>query len=204
MRNLLYIDEILVELNQLRKITTKNVQVVSIGGCSRSGKSMLALELMKRYSNLGFACRILNIDSWLISFDKRKPFSMVTERYDMKAVNLAVEQIVNGLIVFPPVYDPISRRQILAIGNDPFSLKSGILIVDGVLALVDEDLLRKSDYKIFVKISECKRLRRLIDFYNRVKKISRNEYKKIIRDRELEEVPLIKKSSVLADAIFEW
>jgi len=55
-----------------------------------------------------------------------------------------------------------------------------------------------------VKISECKRLRRLIDFYNRVKKISRNEYKKIIRDRELEEVPLIKKSSVLADAIFEW
>ena len=203
-RNLHNIDEVLVELNQHCPISAKSIQIVLIGGCSRSGKSTLAQELVEKCTYAGIPCRIVNIDSWLVSVDKRKPFSKVTERFDMASVNLAVEEIVNGQIVTPPVYDQITRRQIPGIGNDPISITFGILIIDGVISLVDEDLVKKSEFRIFVKISECKRLRRLIDFYSHIKKVPREEYKKIIREREKEEVPLIKKSSSLADVIFEW
>ena len=204
MRNLHNTDEVLIELNQRRCISSKNILIVLIGGCSRSGKSTLARELTEKFSRAGIPCRILNIDSWLVSIDKRKPFSKVTERFDMVAVNMAVEEIVNGQIVTPPVYDPITRRQIQKIGNNPISITFGILIIDGVITLADEGLIKKSDFRIFVKISECKRLRRLINFYSHIKKVPKEEYKRIIRDREKEEVPLIKKSSALADVILEW
>jgi len=203
-RNLHNIDEVLVELNQRCTISAKSIQIVLIGGCSRSGKSTLAQELAEKCTYAGIPCQIMNIDSWLVSVDKRKPFSTVIERFDMVAVNLAVERIVKGQIVTPPVYNPITRRQIPGIGNDPISITSGILIIDGVITLADENLVKKSDFRIFVKISEYKRLRRLIDFYGRIKKIPREEYKKIIREREKEEVPLIKESSTRADVIFEW
>lgn len=204
MTNIQTTDEIFLELNYCRRILAKTILIVLIGGCSRAGKSSLARELFEKSKESGIDCCILNIDSWLVSVDKRKPFSKVTERFDMTAVNRAVEEILNGKIVTPPVYDPITRRQIQKIGNDPISITSGILIIDGVITLANEDLMKKSDYRIFVKISECVRLRRLIDFYSRIKKVPRKEYKKIIRDREKEEVPLIKKSSSLADVIFEW
>jgi len=185
-------------------MSAKKILIILIGGCSRSGKSYLSRELVKKSKESGIDCRILSIDSWLINVEKRKPFSKVTERFEMEAVNQAVEGIVNGHIVTPPLYDPITRQQIQEIGNDPISLASGILIVDGVIALVDGDLLKKSDFRIYVKISEFKRLRRLIDFYSRVKKIPRAEYQKIIRDREIEEIPLVEQSSERANVIFEW
>ena len=144
------------------------------------------------------------MDSWLISFDKRKPDSTVSERYQLMEINRAVDCLLRGESISAPVYDPVSRRRLEGVYHPSIQITAGILLIEGVVALSDKKLLAKADLKIFVELPDCIRIKRLLDFYSRIKKIPRTEYKPIIAGREKEETIFVKNTAQYADILFSW
>jgi uridine kinase len=198
------IEQLFTAVHQSYTESKENIFVILVGGCSRAGKSTLSSALAEQFKNHQIESRIVNIDSWLISVDKRKPGSKVAERYDLAEINLAVEKILNGETVFPPIYDPATRKRIEGVTDKAIQLNNGVLIVEGVVTMSDRNLLSKSHIKIFVDIADTLRIKRLIDFYSKVKKVERETYKQIILDREKEETLFVKATAENADLLFAW
>lgn len=182
----------------------EHIFVILIGGCSRAGKSTLSSAIAGQLLKSDIESRVINIDAWLISVDKRKINSTVTERYDLEAINNTVESLLKGETVFPPVYNPASRKRIEGVFEKPIQLTTGVLIIEGVITLADKDLLAKSHFNIFVDIPDSLRIERLDDFYGRVKGLEKKVYSQIILDRENEEIPFVKASAGNADFLFNW
>lgn len=196
------IDSTFYTLLEKYKESKKDIFIILIGGCSRSGKSSLSFSLENKFKPQNIKCKILNLDSWLISVDKRINNSKVIDRYEIIEINEAIKNILNKKIVIPPFYNPISRKREEKSYGNPLQLDSGILIIEGVISLAVEYLLKISDVNIYVDISDTLRIKRLINFYRDVKKIEKNLYKKILIDRELEETIFIKNTKNNADFIF--
>lgn len=176
--------------------------IILIGGCARVGKSTLSKRLNQLLKDRNLMSQVISLDSWLISHDKRKPGSKVIDRYHTKNMISALMDLYNGNVIYPPLYDSITRIQLSEIGPKPVSFKSGVLIVEGVIVLALNELTKLASIKIHLDINNCKRLRRLIEFYKVTKKISANEYKQLIKAREKEEVPYIRSISQNADIIY--
>lgn len=197
------IDHLINEINDLSLFNNHKLFLILIGGCSRSGKSVLANKLKDRLKKENPNTNLLNLDSWIISAEKRKPDSNVLERYDSKALIDDVNRLLDGESVQIPNYDPISRKRLQSGNIKTLLVHSGVLIIEGVVALALKDLMVQSDLRIFVDVPDYLRIKRLIKYYGETKKLPKNIYKKIILDREKEEVPFIKKTSSEADIIFQ-
>jgi uridine kinase len=178
--------------------------VVLIGGFARVGKTTLASGLSKRLTDKKIENQVICLDSWLISFDKRQPGSKVIERYHTKEMIKSLKDLIIGSEIFPPVFDSISRKQIKEKGNELVSFSSGVLIIEGTIALALKELFDLSSLKINIKINDCERIKRLIHFYKCVKELPSEEFKRLISDREKEEIPFIQEASRNADVIFSW
>lgn len=182
----------------------KNILVLLIGGCSRTGKSTLAEKLFKLLAGKKLNSIIISLDNWLVDIEKRKNNSSVKERYDTVAIVDSIKKILAGENIFPPIYNPETRKRINEFNNNPIKIDSGILIIEGVISLSIKELNDISKIRVFIEISDCLRLKRLIEFYSSFKKVSRPVCKSIILSREREEIPFIKKSSENATIIFRW
>lgn len=180
----------------------KNLTSILIGGCSRSGKSLLASYLCENFKALEFKCHIISLDSWLISVEDRKLDSTVLERYDRKAIIDSMKEVLKGNDVYPPVYDPVSRRRIAQRSKNSICVQSGIVMIEGVIALAIKELLDIANIKIFVGTDDRVRLERVKYFYTKIKGLTISEAERIILPREIEEVPFIKKTAEYADLIF--
>lgn len=181
----------------------KKYFVILIGGCSRSGKSSLSENLINIFKSKGQNALLCGIDSWLISLEDRKINSFVKDRYDLDDICLAVNNLINCKPVIQPFYDSESRKRRKDVQGTTLFLESGILIIEGTITLAIENLLKLSDLNIYVETTEFKRIKRLIQFYSTTKKLSSPDYKKIIQEREQEEIPFIKKSVENAHFIFK-
>ncbi len=178
----------------------QQIFIILIGGCSRSGKSSLAMKLKEQFLKSGNELVLLNLDSWIIDLEKRKPESKVIERFQINEIVRSVNNLLKGEVIHHPVYNPILRKN--QGFSSPIQIKSGILIIEGVVALAIPELLKIASLKIFVDVSNITRLKRLVFFYKEVKKVEQKEYRKIILEREKEEVPFIKASKKEADIIY--
>ena len=178
--------------------------VIIIAGLSRSGKSTLTNELTKCFSEYSINISVVRLDSWLIDVDKRKEGSTVAERYDIDEINNAINDLLKGKSIYPPIYNQITRKRIEGEFDKPINFTNGILIIEGVIALSNSKIREKGTRSIYVDIDNLLRLKRLIFFYKNVKNLSKVNYKKIIFDRETEETPFIKKTYDLAQIIFKW
>lgn len=176
--------------------------IILVGGCSRTGKTVLVSKLTEKIVNSGINTTVVNLDSWLISVEERKEDSSVLERYEIPSIISSVKRIQQGEAIYPPVYDAVSRRRITDSGVDSISMKSGIMIIEGVVALAIEELTENATLRIFVDIPDKLRKQRLVDFYANVKHLGKREYDNIIETREKEEVPFVKRTAVNADVIF--
>lgn len=173
-----------------------------VGGCSRSGKSALVSKLYEYFKAMGFGCRIVSLDSWLISVEERSFNSTVLERYDCSAITASMNEILKGNDIFPPIYDPVSRRRIAQKSQEPISAQSGIVIAEGVVALAIKELTDIAPVRIFVTVNDKIRMERLKEFYTKIKGMCIIEAEKIIQSREIEEVPFIKKTLGYANFIY--
>ncbi len=194
--------DLLSEIQKVYNGSSRNIFLILIGGCSRSGKTTLSNKLSAHFNESGIDTLVVGLDSWLIGINERKPDSTVIERYEMQRINSDLEVLLNGGIVTPPVYDPVSRKRVAEKAEKSLMIKTGIVIIEGVVALCDPGLIAKKGVSVFVRAPHLTRIKRLLDFYGRVKKIPREEYKQIIRKREKEEVPFIDRSVDFADLIY--
>ena len=176
--------------------------IILVGGCSCTGKTVLVSKLTENIVNSGINTAVVNLDSWLISVEERKEDSSVIERYEIPLIISSLKKIQQGEAIYPPVYDAVSRRRITDSGVDSISMKSGIMIIEGVVALAIEELAENATLGIFVDIPDKLRKQRLVDFYADVKHLGKKEYENIIETREKEEVPFVKRTAVNAGIIF--
>jgi len=176
--------------------------VILIGGFARAGKTTLASGLSKRLTDKKIENQVVSLDSWLVSFDKRRPGSKVIDRYHKEKMVKSLKELIHGLEIFPPLYDFVSRKQIKEKGNKSVKFGSGVLIIEGTIALAIKELFDFSVLKINIKISDCERFKRLIHFYKLIKQLPSEEYKRLISEREKEEIPFIQEASLNADVIY--
>lgn len=180
----------------------KNVFIILIGGCSRSGKSTLATNLHSHFVRSGTKSIIVDLDSWIIDLEKRKTDSKVLKRYNVPLISNSIMRMLEGEIIHPPLYDPVSRK---SKGNgSPIQIGSGILIIEGVIALSINEFLTIADLKIFVDVPDFTRIKRLIHFYKTIKNLEKKDYRDIIIKRENEEVLFIKATKEKADIIYRY
>ena len=204
MRKFNSIDSIFDTLFSKYKESQNGVFVILIGGCSRAGKSTLSHSLANLFNENHIECQIFNLDSWIISVDKRNSNSTVLERYETLEIRKALQKILRKELVVPPFYNPVSRKREEVKFGESLQLDTGVLIVEGVISLANHFILNISDAKIYVSVSDSIRIKRLIKFYRDVKKVTKDIYKKIIIDREKEETLFIKNTIKNADMIFNW
>jgi len=186
----------------LEVVNSKKRNIILIGGLSRSGKSYIAKEVSNELNNKGYQNIIINLDWWLISVDERKPDSNVLDRYEVDKIEHSIIHLIQGKTVFHPVYDQIKRRRIKEKCDEFIQIKKEIIIIEGIIALAIPNLLKMACLKIYVDISEELRLKRLSEFYLEYKKITVHEFDKLLNDRNLEEVPFIKKKKDNANVVF--
>lgn len=175
--------------------------LVLIGGCSRSGKSTLAEELKSVLILRGLDSILVSADCWLLPASKRPPNATVIERYKVDELSNSVMSLLRGESVDMRPYDSKTRalsREMLTIKSRP---SPSIVVVEGVVTLAVETLRKTSAMNLFVESSDLTRLKRLIRFYRDFKILRKSEYRAIIKEREIEEVPLIKATRIFADMV---
>jgi uridine kinase len=175
--------------------------LVLVGGCSRTGKSVLSTMLSEKLLADHIEHRVVNLDAWLLGIEERGLHSTVMERYDCHAIVSSVKGLLQGKVIYPPVYDAISRRRTAESGHKGIAVASGIIIAEGVIALALNELVDIASLKIFVQVSDKVRIERLLSFYRDVKKLCLDEVDSIIAERECEEVPFVKGTASRADIV---
>ena len=136
------------------------------------------------------------------SVEKRKIDSRVIDRYNCNSIVDALRSMLKGDTIYPPIYDVHSRQRIAERGNTPLEIKSGVVIAEGVVALALKDLFDLAAIKIYVKIDDDLRQKRLELFYKE-KGLNTDKIQRVISEREKEEVPFIKNTIKYANYIIE-
>jgi len=183
--------------------SSNKLMLILVGGCSRTGKTVLVSKLTENIISSGINTVSVKLDSWLISVENRKEDSSVLERYEIPSIISSIKRLQQGEQIYPPVYDAVSRRRIAESGVDSISITDGILFIEGVVALAIKELVENAAMRIFVDIPDKLRRQRVVNFYSDIKRLDRKEYEDIIKKREKEEVTFIKGTAVNADIIFD-
>ena len=197
------IEELINNLLQVFESNNSKIHYVFIGGLSRSGKSTLSNKIYNKVSKIK-KCFLIPLDSWIIDYDQRRPNSTVLERYNIAEIKQFFLNLSNSNAVSIPNYDSILRKRVINDYTEKLLITEGLVIVEGVIALEVAKLVGLEGFKIYVNVSNYTRIKRLITFYKDYKKVHKNEYKKIIMDRELEEIPFIKKTASYADIFYNF
>jgi len=177
--------------------------VVLIGGCSRSGKTWLANQICAGVKAAGFSCLVIGLDAWIVSLENRGPDSTVLQRYSCKEIIAAIRKLLIGHPIYPPTYDPVTRRRIQERTSIPLKAASGVILLEGVIALALEELRHCSWLNIFVTAPDAVRHERLNHFYHNVKGLDDQFTQRVIGSREIEEVNFIRGTAKWADMIFD-
>jgi len=194
-----FLSEHIIKL--IASLSTKSMLIL-VGGCSRAGKTVVVSKLTENIISSGINTAVVNLDSWLVSVNNRKQDSSVLERYEITSIISAIKKVQRGEVVYPPVYDAVSRKRTADSGAVPICITDGILFVEGVVALTIKELVENATLQIFVDIPDKLRKQRLVIFYSDIKRLNRKEYNEVIETREKEEVPFVKRTAVNADIIF--
>ncbi len=176
--------------------------LVLIGGCSRSGKSTFAEGLRSSLISRGAHSILVPADCWLLPASERQTGATVLERYRVDELSNSVKSLLRGEYLYVTPYD--SRTRELSCELLTFKLQPlpSIVLLEGVITLAVEKLRKISSLKLFVESGDHKRVKRLIRFYRDFKMLKKSEYKAIIKEREIEEVPFIKATRAFADMVF--
>jgi histidinol-phosphate phosphatase family protein len=185
--------------NQIEHII--KAKFVLIGGLARSGKSTAAELLKDIIVERGLTTHIISLDGWILPFENRIKGMNVSERYDFKSINSFLEEIINlkNTNTFQiPIYDRVSRR---AVHSDLVKINpSDIVIIEGVPSLVNNELLSKVKYRMFISIEESIRKTRFFEDYI-FRGFNLNEVEELYKLREMDEHAIVLESAKNANFI---
>jgi uridine kinase len=146
--------------------------LVLVGGCSRTGKTMLATMLEKKLEQHNIKSITIKLDNWLLGLNERSGKETVSERYSYSEIYKSIRKIMKGEKIFPPIYNPKTRKVTRQNLTHYHQINEGICIVEGVIALDIPDLRNLSDFKIYSEVNDEIRRERLLEFYSEYKKCS--------------------------------
>ena len=138
-------------------------RLVVIGGLARSGKSSAAQVLRELLADSGRTAHIFPLDSWLKPVAERTEGTGVGSRYDLEAMLTTVTPLLrlkSRAAVSLPVYDRARRAsydrrvEMLIDPND-------VIVVEGVPALLVDELTKGADVRVYLAMPETERLARL-------------------------------------------
>ncbi|MFW9996695.1 MAG: uridine kinase [Candidatus Odinarchaeota archaeon] len=176
--------------------------LILVGGCSRTGKSTLAKKIESAFRKIGISTITVELDNWLLGIDERTGNETVRERYNYLAIVEAIMKLLNGEKIFPPIYNPKTRRVNRNNVSSDLQISKGVCIVEGVIALDIPSLRDLSDFNIYTELNDKIRKKRLLEFYHQHKKFPIDKCNDIISARELEEIPIIKETMIFADIVY--
>lgn len=137
-----------------------DARLVLVGGLARAGKSSAAQVLKELMAAFGRTAHVLPLDSWLKPVTERAEGAGVAARFDLDAALAAIHPLVTATdrrTLQLPVYDRARRTQhpdqlFFSIAPDD------LLIVEGVPALLREELMRLAAIRVFVEMPESHRI----------------------------------------------
>ena len=181
--------------NNMECVKINKNSVVLVGGCSRAGKTCFSNELSDMLTERGISSLVLSIDHWLLPVTARPANSTVLQRYRLNEIIESVANLLAGNAIKVSIYDSRSRR----LNPKPTEIvpcaAPFVLIIEGTISLAIEQFRKISCCNVFIDVSDCTRLRALISFYKYYKKMSPAQYRQLIKNRENEEVPFLKKTA---------
>ncbi len=141
--------------------------IVGIAGGSASGKTRVAKMIASHFSD--DIC-ILKYDSYYLSFseyslEERKTFNYDhPDTFDHELLKNHLKLFLEGKTVATPIYDYINYER----SNEVFEVKNPtVLIIEGILALYDEEIRNMFDIKVFIDTDDdirfIRRLKRDIE-----------------------------------------
>lgn len=180
----------------------QSIYVISVAGCSRTGKSTFTQSLRQKFLNEGRKATIVQLDHWIIPAFEREEISTVTQRFNVQKLKADLESLLAGNVIVLNEYQSQTRNRAEISRALQLSQDTQFVIIDGVVALLDPCLRSFANLRVFIDISNLTRLKRLISLYRDFKLLKSSEYREIIRERENEEVKAVLESSNYADLIF--
>ncbi len=177
-------------------------KIIIIGGLSRSGKSTLASIIQKKLEKDNIKSHIISLDSWLKKKSDRIEGSGVLERYKTEKIKNFISEI--SLDDFFEINIPdfcfyskksTASKKILIKKNDK-------IIIEGIPALLFNDLLKLSNLKFYVDIEKGLRHNRIrTEYKSRLYKLEKID--SIIQSRKIDEDVIIKQSNKHANFIIK-
>ncbi len=170
---------------------------VLIGGQARSGKSTIAKKISDGLKNTGITSTIICLDHWIVDGDKRDASFTVRERYDYDGIIESIHILLNEAQLLLNHYNPKSKAHTIEQFEYLLS-KDDVLIIEGVPALDIKALRELSSTSIFIKIDETTRKQRFMEYY-KSNGFSQSYILSLYKQRCLDEIEIIEKTSLLAD-----
>jgi len=180
-----------------------NERCILVGGAARAGKSSSAKVLKELFEATGRVVHLIGLDGWLRPKDKRVEGAGVLSRYDIsKVIPLLTDVIGSGARVnFPRLIYERKSKEIIQGGFHSIGPKD-LIIVEGVPALLIEELRSLSKVRVYIDVDEVNRIDRLtIDYSWRGK--TDQQISDILTSRASDELKLVKYSTVFATHILK-
>lgn len=176
-------------------------RVILIGGPARAGKSSAATVMAEMLKSAGKTAHILPLDGWLTPVEKRQESVGVMQRYDLPLFKSIIQKVIesnerNSVLV--PQYERKTRCQteVKSISIGP----TDMIIIEGVPAMLDEELVKLASVRIYVDVDDLERMKRLIQEYQwRGEDEIQISAKLALREKD--ELPAVRESMKLATHI---
>jgi histidinol-phosphate phosphatase family protein len=179
-------------------------RVVLIGGLARCGKSSLAQIFCECAQQHKKNVKIFSMDNWLIPENKRSTTGGVLDRFNMESIVdfVCLIKDANTKIKYSvQQYDRLTK----SFNSEPFLVrieKDDIVIIEGVPALCDNQLLEISDLSFYIDCDEkARKYKMLRDYLWRG--LSKDQFEILYTRREKDEHSVIRKSMKNADFIIQ-
>jgi D,D-heptose 1,7-bisphosphate phosphatase len=187
-----------LRLDYQQKSDKNKAFVITIGGNTRSGKSILSSYLKESFTKEGFRVAKIELDNWILPEIERDNCKDVYDRFQLEKVEYDITNLLSGKEISLKTYSNHIKRESDIIKYDIKG--SDIVILDGVISLSSKKLREKSDLKLFVEINQDIQKQRFID-YNKWREKDLPEIEEIYQKRTLDEFQLIEKESKFADLV---
>jgi histidinol-phosphate phosphatase family protein len=166
-------------------------RLIAIGGLARSGKTNAAKVMSELFRAAGQTAHVVSLDGWLYPVGLRNAAPNVLDRYDLGSFHKDVIDVMSLEHAYSIPVHRYDRRTKTAelIGHKRIDAND-VLIVEGVVAHLDNSLMDVADTTIFVEIDEEERNRRLaIDYH--LRGVDQKNFASLMSQRLNDEVPLI-------------
>jgi D,D-heptose 1,7-bisphosphate phosphatase len=170
-------------------------RLVLVGGPARSGKSTISQVICQLLKLSGRNVHVISLDGWLFPLKNRVEGEGVLKRYNLPAILdlfIPILESTERHQITIPIYDRLLREPIK---NKSISIgPNDIIILEGVIALMDDSLCSKANQCIFMDVENSERDNRLLLDYT-WRKSDLNILQNTLESRKNEELLEVYKSS---------